>query len=88
MPEKSCEIALHELTSRVEKETAIIAFLDIKGAFDIISYDAIVKAVWSCGVYHTISIMLHKASAILHGPWGYEGWSNQKLSAEEGEGEI
>lgn len=48
-PGKSCESALHQLVTRVEnslenKEIALVAFLDIEGAFDHTSFNSIVRA--------------------------------------------
>lgn len=56
---KSCELAIHELTHRIERaldsrETAIGTFLDIEGAFDNTSFDSISRAVKRRGVGQSI----------------------------------
>ncbi len=57
---KSCMSALNDLVSRAEdaldcKEIALCAFLDIEGAFDNISHDAIIRAAKERGTHPVIS---------------------------------
>lgn len=75
---KSCDSALHQLVSRIEeaiehKEVALGTFLDIEGAFNNTTYDAMLKAAERHGVDETcrrwIRSTLHgrKAQASLFG---------------------
>ncbi|KAK9704100.1 Reverse transcriptase (RNA-dependent DNA polymerase) [Popillia japonica] len=56
---KSCDSALHQLVSRVEasinnQEIALVAFLDIEGAFDNTSFKSMIRAASNRGVEDTI----------------------------------
>lgn len=56
---KSCESALHQMVARIEntiihKEAALGAFLDIEGAFDNTSFDAMIQASYSRGIESTL----------------------------------
>lgn len=57
---RSTDTALYQLTNEIQKslevkEITICAFLDIEGAFDNTSHDAVEKALKRKGVHHTIS---------------------------------
>lgn len=63
---KSCELAIHELTNRIEnalnsKEIALGAFLDIEGAFDNTSFDSIKRAVEERGVSRPVTNWIDSA---------------------------